>query len=494
MGKISFAGQTTLADINKQWGKFYPCTYLSFLNAHNKGQANWSPTHASIRGKADVLELEAPDNMKVGEFEKHYEQVFGCPVEIKYEKNGRLYRTLNEQNNLTLGELNNWAKENACSVITEAHPEWFEVHGTATPPAPTPSQLKFPHLTQEEKDKYSSGVIQVNGKAMNRTALGIVDAYFTLYPNSTFAELKEAFPDFINPSGPRAPKTIFKPFTNRDFGVVHSLNEIKSEFGKANLPYDGIFFLEKEEMFKTSDGVTVVVNKLWESKDTLTGKSDLENLANQALKYGIVVNKYEARKAFGKGSYSLDILQPQILEKLSGTIQYVDREVVREKKVIPWWVWLLLLLAFLIPLLLWLAGAFDSEPKIVQVEKEKIVTRVDTVYVKEIENLEAKFNTVQYQVGKYDIPEDAKYALYDLAKVLEKQPDVKLKIEGHTSKEGDANFNQTLSANRAKAVVDFLVARGTDSTRLSFEGLGSSKPIDPENLDKNRRTEFIIIR
>lgn len=356
--------------------------------------------------------------------------------------------------------------------------------------------MKLPNLTPEEQKKYENGVIQVNGKAMNRTALGIIDAYFTLYPKTTFAELKKAFPDSTNPSGPRAPKTIFKPFTEKDFGVVHSLDEIKTEFAKAGLPYEGLFFLEKTEMFKTSDGVTVIVNKLWESKDTLTGESDLENLAKQALKFGIIVNKFEAHKPFGKGSYSLDIIQQELYEKISGITKIIEREVIREKtvekKIIPFWVWIILGLA-LIPIILWLAGVFKSDPVTIEKEVVKTVVQVDTVYVKEIENIEAKFNPVQFSVGSSELPEDTKFALYDLAKVMEKQPNLKFKIKGHTSDEGDANLNQQLSKKRAKAVVDFMISRGIDASRFSYEGKGSSMPIDKNNREVNRRAEFIII-
>ena len=89
--------------------------------------------------------------------------------------------------------------------------------------------MKFPSLPTEEQSKFEAGVIQVNGKAMNRTALGIIDAFFTLYPKTTFSELKEAFPDSLNPSGPKQVKSIFQPYTEKEFGVVHSLNEIKTE-------------------------------------------------------------------------------------------------------------------------------------------------------------------------------------------------------------------------------------------------------------------------
>ena len=46
-------------------------------------------------------------------------------------------------------------------------------------------------LTIEQKNELKKGVIEVTGKAMNRSALGVVDAIFTLYPNITFSELKE---------------------------------------------------------------------------------------------------------------------------------------------------------------------------------------------------------------------------------------------------------------------------------------------------------------
>ena len=344
--------------------------------------------------------------------------------------------------------------------------------------------MNLPKLTPDEQKRFENGVIQVNGKAMNRTALGIIDAYLKLNPKATFVQLKEAFPDSINPSGPRAPKTIFKPFTDRDFGVVHSLDEIKNEFGKAGLPYEGLFFLEKNEMFTTADGVTVVVNKLWESKDTETGESDLENLAKQAIKFGIVVNKFEAKKTFGRGSYSLDVVDPDIFQRLTGTTKIV------EKKVTPFWIWIVLALA-LIPIILWLAGVFKGDPVIL--EREVIVIQKDTVYIKEIDEIETKFNTVRFEQGNFVLPEEAKFALYDLAKVLERNPSLRLKIEGHTSDEGNPEFNQKLSENRAKAVVDFLIERGVNANRLDYEGLGSSKPIDSKIREANRRTEFKII-
>jgi len=360
--------------------------------------------------------------------------------------------------------------------------------------------LTLPKLTPSEKQQFENGVIQVNGKAMNRTALGIIDAFLTLYPQTTFQELKEAFPDSINPSGPRAPKTIFKPFTDRDFGVVHSLDEIKKEFSLAGLPYESLFFLEKNERFKTSDGKTIVVNKLWESQDTETGENDLENLAKAASEFGIVVNKFEARKSFTKGSYSLDILKPDLFKKISNNTEIIEKEVVVEKevvkKIIPFWIWIVLGLAA-IPILLWAFGVFKGDPVLIEketiVEKEVIKVVVDTVYMQQIADIETNFNSVQFAQGQSDLPEAAKFALYDLAKVMETNKDFKIRIEGHSSDEGDPSYNLKLSDDRAKAVVDFLISRGVDAERLTYKGMGSSNPIDLNNSEANRRTEFIII-
>ena len=83
-----------------------------------------------------------------------------------------------------------------------------------------------------------------------------------------------------------------------------------------------------------------------------------------------------------------------------------------------------------------------------------------------------------------------------MAKVLEKNPELRLRLEGHTSAEGDAAFNQKLSEARAQAAVAFLVEHeGIDASRLEAVGKGSSElkntadPMAPEN----RRTEFIVL-
>ena len=77
-------------------------------------------------------------------------------------------------------------------------------------------------LNTAQKQELKKGVIEVYGKHMNRTALGTVDAILKLYPLITFDELKEMLPDTINPAAPKNYKSLFKPYTDRLYGVIQS--------------------------------------------------------------------------------------------------------------------------------------------------------------------------------------------------------------------------------------------------------------------------------
>jgi len=171
-------------------------------------------------------------------------------------------------------------------------------------------------LSEEEKKLIKSGIVEVSGKAMNRTALGIVAAIFKLYPNISFSELKEMLPDELNPSAPVNFKSIFKPFTDKPYGVIQPLS-IKKEIENAGFELGATHFTDKDEIFTTCDGEKVIVSKLWESKDTQTGNNDLEMLTNHIKKYGIRVVDFEKHKGFSKGKYHLEIIQPILFDKLT---------------------------------------------------------------------------------------------------------------------------------------------------------------------------------
>lgn len=89
------------------------------------------------------------------------------------------------------------------------------------------------------------------------------------------------------------------------------------------------------------------------------------------------------------------------------------------------------------------------------------------------------------------------YARMDEAvAVLNEYPDINVLIQGHTDAQGAADANQSLSQKRADAVMNYLVSKGIDGSRLSSSGLGEEYPIADNNTSagraQNRRVEFII--
>ncbi len=84
-----------------------------------------------------------------------------------------------------------------------------------------------------------------------------------------------------------------------------------------------------------------------------------------------------------------------------------------------------------------------------------------------------------------------------LVAYLQRNPTMKILVKGHTSSEGSEEYNQKLSKNRSKSVVDYLISKNIGKDRLSFKGFGKSQPINmngtEESRQQNRRVEFEII-
>lgn len=81
--------------------------------------------------------------------------------------------------------------------------------------------------------------------------------------------------------------------------------------------------------------------------------------------------------------------------------------------------------------------------------------------------------------------------------VLKANPDVRVRIDGHTDSDGAAAYNQGLSERRAASVRDYLVSKGLDADRFEIRGFGESQPIvendSAANKRRNRRVELTII-
>ena len=346
--------------------------------------------------------------------------------------------------------------------------------------------------------------IRVYSNTQNRMVLGILHAYLKMFPQTTLKDLCKAFPEKLNP----------------DSGVKRLFIPIEKMVDEPNWQ---AYFRENEELLCLGDGAKVAVTSTWSN-------ASLERLSNHAKQFGIEMANFEFGEKYDKCGFRLecvtegDKVEPQekkqegekkqaqtpappipptkqtsIDEDKSSNNKKKDTKMERNnekddetKTRIPWWMWLLLLLLAGAAVGAFFLGRYTKEAEIqvqevevevpyeVEVEKEVLIhdTVTVTVFKEKIEEIEKNFNAAKFKSGKADLNDDAKFVLHDLVKILEKKPDVRLKIVGHTSEEGSPAFNQKLSEKRAKAVVDFLVARGISPDRLEYEGKGSSEPLE----------------
>jgi len=88
--------------------------------------------------------------------------------------------------------------------------------------------------------------------------------------------------------------------------------------------------------------------------------------------------------------------------------------------------------------------------------------------------------------------------LDEVAEALKARPAVRVRIEGHTDSRGSRKTNTKLSAARANAVRDYLIAHGIEADRLDAMGFGPDQPIDTNKTaagrERNRRVEFVLLQ
>ncbi|OFY70714.1 MAG: hypothetical protein A3G23_08350 [Bacteroidetes bacterium RIFCSPLOWO2_12_FULL_37_12] len=103
-----------------------------------------------------------------------------------------------------------------------------------------------------------------------------------------------------------------------------------------------------------------------------------------------------------------------------------------------------------------------------------------------------------FDTGKWTLRQpESTNELDRLVELLDENKKLMIEISGHTDNIGKEDYNKTLSENRAKAVVDYLVEKGIKAERLKYAGYWYSRPIasndNIEGRQQNRRTEFEVL-
>jgi len=109
-----------------------------------------------------------------------------------------------------------------------------------------------------------------------------------------------------------------------------------------------------------------------------------------------------------------------------------------------------------------------------------------------------RLNNVFFDFDKYDLRPESYVELDRVVKLLNENPAIEIEMSAHTDSYGSDEYNFTLSDNRARSVMDYILSKGIAPRRIISKGYGETKPVVPNDTDDNRqlnrRVEFTILR
>ncbi|CCD92620.1 conserved hypothetical protein [Bradyrhizobium sp. ORS 375] len=103
---------------------------------------------------------------------------------------------------------------------------------------------------------------------------------------------------------------------------------------------------------------------------------------------------------------------------------------------------------------------------------------------------------IRFATGSAELSRESLALLDHIVDVAQRCKEAAIAIEGHTDNVGDEDSNMDLSKRRAAAVVSYISEAGIDTSRMTSEGYGQTKPVasndSAEGRAQNRRIEFVV--
>ena len=134
----------------------------------------------------------------------------------------------------------------------------------------------------------------------------------------------------------------------------------------------------------------------------------------------------------------------------------------------------------------------DIDPPLLEV----MLDPIEELVVQE----KVELNPIYFEFDKFNITNEGAFELDKLVAVMQKYPEMKIRVEAHTDNRGPSSYNLKLSENRAKSTAQYVISKGIDENRISGVGKGENEPViecsgscSNEDHRTNRRSEFIIL-
>lgn len=109
-----------------------------------------------------------------------------------------------------------------------------------------------------------------------------------------------------------------------------------------------------------------------------------------------------------------------------------------------------------------------------------------------------RLNNVFFDFNKSSLRDESFVELDRVVNLLKENPAIEIEMGAHTDSKGSDEYNLTLSENRARSVMDYILSKGISPSRISSQGYGETQPVATNDTDEgrqlNRRVEFKIVK
>ncbi len=137
-----------------------------------------------------------------------------------------------------------------------------------------------------------------------------------------------------------------------------------------------------------------------------------------------------------------------------------------------------------------------KEEKLRQIASERDAREMEVTRVREDLVRVSVSSEASFDFDRYALKPEFKPTLNKVADVLYQDPNLRIRVVGHTDSKGSDEYNQRLSERRAQATADYLISQGVAASQVQVEGRGESEPradnATAEGRSQNRRVEIYL--